>query len=91
MAFTRQKKAHSHDDSTRVDAGSTILKLTNLILADLQVDNVRSKLRSQNDPLGVVRDSRSYSDPAVGVNTPRQGPHPVYYDPTVILHPSVRQ
>ena len=87
MAFNRYKGTHLFDRSTPSDAGSTILKLTNKILADLQVDNISSL----NDTQGVVKTSRSYSDPAVGgANTPQGGPHPAYYDPSVILQPAVR-
>ena len=89
MALNRYKGTASFDRSSEPDAGSTILKLTNKILADLQVDNIRpSKTRtSQNDSaLGVVRNSRSYSDPAAGA---QQGPLPAYYDPNTILQPAV--
>ena len=86
MAFNRYKGTHLFDRSTPSDAGSTILKLTNKILADLQVDNISS----QNDTQGVIRTSRSFSDPAGGANTPQRGPHPAYYDPNVILQPAVR-
>ena len=87
MACNRYKGTHLFDRSTPSDAGSTILKLTNKILADLQVDNISSL----NDTQGVVKTSRSYSDPAVGANTPQGGPHPAYYDPNVILQPAVRR
>ena len=87
MAFNRYKGTNFFDRSTPSDAGSTILKLTNKILADLQVDNISS----QKDTQGVVRTSRSFSDPAGGSNTSQRGPHPAYYDPSVILQPAVRQ
>ena len=84
MAFNRYKGTGSFDRSSQGDAGGTILKLTNKILADLQVDNIPSRTRSPNDnALGVVR---SYSDPSVGATT---GPHPAYYDPSIILQPAV--
>ena len=76
MASIRYKG--SFDRTGQSDAGSTILKLTNKILADLQVDNVPSKSRT----------SRSYSDPAAAATNAQQGPHPAYYD-TIILQPAV--
>ena len=88
MAFGRYKGANSFDSSP-ADAGSTILRLTNKILADLQVD---SKPRPQSNALGVVRDARSNSDPVGGVHAAqRGGPHPAYYDLNTILQPAVRQ
>lgn len=90
MAFSRYKGTNSFDRSTPADAGSAILKLTNRILADLQVDNVgASKARSLNAQ-GVVRNSRSYSDPTVTADIVQRGSHPVYYDPSTILQPAVR-
>lgn len=89
MAFSRYKGTNSFDRSTPADAGSAILKLTNRILADLQVDNVgASKARSLNAQ-GVVRNSRSYSDPTVTADIVQRGSHPVYYDPSTILKPAV--
>lgn len=86
MAFNRYKAAGTFGSNNgTVDAGSSILKLTNKILADLQVDTVRSQPHSQNDSQGVVRNSRSYSDP----NVVQREPHPAYYDPNTILQPAV--
>jgi len=91
MASNRYKDTGSFDRSSQSDAGSTILKLTNKILADLQVDNIPSRSHSHNDSaLGVVRTSRSYSDSAAAVTDAQQGPHPAYYD-TVTLQPAVSQ
>ena len=84
MAFNRYKGTGSFDRSNQADAGSTILKLTNKILADLQVENT-SKTRDDS-ALGVVRNSRSYSDPAAGA---QRGPLPAYYDSNTILQPAV--
>ena len=90
MALNRYKGTGSFDRSSQADAGGTILKLTNKILADLQVNNIPSKTRSQNDSaLGVVRNSRSHGDPSVGATTAQQGAHPAYYDPSIILQPAV--
>ena len=87
MALNRYKGTNSFDRSTPADAGTTILKLTNKILADLQVDNAPSQPRFAQ---GVARNSRSYSDPSVRVNASEQGPHPAYYDSNTILQPAVR-
>jgi len=86
MDFGRYKGTSSFDSTSQADAGSTILKLTNKILADLQVDDSRS----QNSATGVVRNTRSYSDPAAGEHTAKQGTHPAYYDLNTILQPAVR-
>ena len=54
MALNRYKGTGSFDRSSQADAGGTILKLTNKILADLQVNNIPSKTRSQNDSALVI-------------------------------------
>jgi len=79
MAFGRYRGTSSFDSSPS-DAGSTILKLTNKILADLQVDSSQKAKQA-----GVVRNARSYSDPSRGVES-----LPAYYDTSTILQPAVR-
>lgn len=89
MAFSGYKGTGSFDRSGQADAGSTILKLTNRILADLQVDNTSKTRTTQNDN-ALVRKSRSNSDPAAGAPAGAQrGPLPVYYDSRTILQPAV--
>ena len=83
MAFGRYRGTSSFDSSP-TDAGSTILKLTNKILADLQVDNSSS----QQAEARVVRNVRSYSDPSGGVDARES--LPAYYDTSTILQPAVR-
>jgi len=82
MAFGRYRGTSSFASSP-TDAGSTILKLTNKILADLQVDN-----RQQAKVTGSVGNVRSNSDPSGGVDTRKS--LPVYYDTSTILQPAVR-
>ena len=84
MAFGRYRGTSSFDSSP-TDAGSTILKLTNKILADLQVDNSSSQ---QAKEARVVRNVRSYSDPSGGVDARES--LPAYYDTSTILQPAVR-
>jgi len=82
MAFGRYRGTSSFD-SSMTDAGSTILKLTNKILADLQVDNSQPAKTA-----GGGRNVRSYSDPSRGVDIRES--LPAYYDTSTILQPAVR-